>query len=105
MIPHIAYDETDAWAQINELDRCINCVHLVDKDLFGGTCIGPESGFRFRAENNEGCECFRAADKKVKYWISKLVWMALEYNGNNDFMRQLAYHQSKGTDHQFLFGT
>lgn len=104
MKAHLANNEAEAWAQINELDRCINCIHLINRDLFGGTCIGPESGFKSRTENSEGCECFRAADKETAYWIYKLVGMALEYNGNNDFMRRLAYHQANGTDHQFLFG-
>jgi hypothetical protein len=30
--------------------------------------------------------------------------MALEFSGQNDFDRRLAYHQQKGTDHEFLFG-
>ena len=104
MTPRIAYNEADAWAQINELDRCSNCRHVIGRDLFGNICENPEGEKPFHVDDHDTCECFAARDKKVTYWISKLVWMALEYNGNNDFMRRLEYHQKNGTDHEFLFG-
>lgn len=104
MTPRIAYNEQDAWDQINELDRCKNCQHLVGFDLFGGICENPEGEKRFHVSEGDTCECFHAKDKKVGYWINKLVGMAMEYSGDNDFSRRLAYHQSNGTDHKFLFG-
>ena len=101
----IAYNEQDAWAQIDELDMCINCRHMVNRNLFGGTCLNPEGERPFKVDYNNKCECFMAIEKRIEYWIGKLTEMALEFNGQNDFMRQLAYHQEKGTDHKFLFGS
>lgn len=104
MKPRIAYSEQDAWDQIDQIDTCCNCQFMIDRDLFGGRCIGPETGFKFTVRDTDRCECFSALEKKVSYWIDKLVEMALEFSGQNDFNRQLAYHQKNGTDQQFLFG-
>lgn len=103
MKPRIAYNETDAWQQIDQMDTCCNCQFMVDRDLFGGKCTSPESDSPFPVRDTDKCECFSAREKNIAYWIDKLVEMALEFSGQNDFQRQLTYHQKNGTDHQFLF--
>lgn len=100
MTPCIAYNEADAWTQVEEIAICANCVHFKRQDLFRGEC-GYLGG---RVSNDEKCEAFYADSKRMNYWIEKLVGMAMEYSGENDFIRQLAYHQAKGTDHKFLLG-
>lgn len=98
MKPRIAYNEQDAWDQITEIDICSNCTHFKRQDLFTGECSylgGPVS-------NDEKCEEFYAFEKRLNYWIDKLVEMAMEYSGENDFFRQLQYHETNGTEHEFL---
>ena len=102
MTPRIAYNERDAWAQIDELDRCRNCRHVIGRDLFGNICENPEGGSSFHVDDEDTCECFTAKDKKATYWINKLVEMAMEYSGENDFFRQLTYHEANGTADKFL---
>lgn len=100
MTPRIAYNEQDAWDQIDQIDVCSNCVHFIRKDLFTGEC-GYLGG---QVSNDEKCEEFYAYEKKLNYWIDKLVEMAMEYSGENDFYRQLAYHEANGTDHNYILG-
>jgi len=106
MIPgvYITSDENDAWEMIERLAVCYNCRHFKQKDLFEGICANPEGDqpFEFYVDNTSACECFYAADRKVKYWIDKLVEMALEAGGVNAFNRQLNYHVKNGTDYEFL---
>ena len=54
------------------------------------------------SSDKSSCECFYARSKNVKYWIDKLVAIAMDFDGTNDFMRQLNYHQNNGTDAEFL---
>lgn len=98
MKPRFAYNEQDAWDQINEIDICSNCIHFKRKDLFAGECcyLGGQ------VNNDEKCEEWYAADKRLNYWVNKLVEMAMEYSGENDFYRQLAYHEANGTAEKFL---
>lgn len=99
----IANNEQEAWSMIDKLDTCVNCVHFLQKDLFESVCTPHYENERaFMVDHDNKCECFQAKDKKVEYQINKLVEMALEYNGQNDFMRQLAYHEQNGTAHDFL---
>lgn len=97
----IAYSEQDAWNQIDELEKCKNCSHYVLPDLFGPRCGRKEANNRLIGESST-CECFCAKEKQVKYWINKLVEMAQEYHGSNDFMRRWLYHDAKGTANDFL---
>ena len=101
MTPRIAYSEADAWAQINEIDICSNCIHFQRKDLFAGECarLGGQ------VSNDEKCEEWYASDKILNYWIDKLVEMAMEYSGENDFYRQMDYHEANGIDLIFLSKT
>ena len=95
-------NEDEAWAQIEELGRCHNCLHFTQMYLFSGMCGNPEGEEPFEVGLNSACECFYAREKKVQYWIDKLVQMAMDANGVSDFNKQLEYHQANGTDYEFL---
>lgn len=95
--------ENEAWGMLDRLDVCANCTHFRPVDLFCGQCMPHfENRCAFPVGFDDKCECFDAKEKKVDYWINKLSEMALEANGQNDFMRQLNYHQRMGTDNEFL---
>ena len=98
MPPQIAYNEQDAWDQIDQITTCSSCIHFARSDLFTGSCVrlGGSVG------NGERCEEFYSSSKKESYWIDKLVEMAQEFSGQNDFFRQLDFHEKNGTIDQFL---
>lgn len=97
----IAYSEQDAWDQVDVLEKCNNCMHYIHPDLFGARCGRKEANNRL-IDADSTCECFRAKSKRVKYWIDKLVEMAQEYYGSNDFMRRWLFHEANGTSDEFL---
>lgn len=98
----LTQDPEEAWEIINALDECQNCENYTPLSLFHGRCNFPEGGELFEVSCDNCCECFYARDKRINYWMSKLVEMTMEYDGTNDFMRQLNYHQEMGTDLEFL---
>jgi hypothetical protein len=99
---HLTDNEQEAWDMIENLSRCENCTNFQQADLFAGSCSNPEGEKPFTVNTTASCECFAARDKKVGYWIDKLVQMAMDANGVSDFNKQLEYHQDKGTDMKFL---
>lgn len=99
---YITSNPNEAWSMIDKLSECRNCINF-SKNLFEFRCSNPEGEKSFElSSDNSTCECFYAREKKVKYWIDKLVTMAMDFDGQNDFYRQLNYHQNKGTDLEFL---
>ena len=99
----LANNEKEAWEMIDKLDVCANCIHFNVKNLFESVCMPHfENSHEFNVSHDSKCECFQAKDKQVEYHINKLVEMALEFNGQNDFMRQLRYHEENGTEDEFL---
>lgn len=103
---YLTSNENEAWEMISRIDRCVNCNSFTQKDLFSGTCKNPESypegGDSFSVGLGDTCECFAAREKKVQYWIDKLVTMALDAGGVNDWQRRFEFHQKNGTDLKFL---
>jgi hypothetical protein len=85
-----------------DLGRCGNCWAFKRSDLFGGICTSSEFGTPFPVDINEGCEAFHAQDKVIEHWINRLVQISLDCDGQNDFFRQLDYHERNGTAEQFL---
>jgi hypothetical protein len=99
---YLTSNPAEAWAMIKKLSECRNCSNF-SRNLFEFRCSNPEGEKSFElSSENSSCECFYARSKKVKYWINKLASIAMEYDGINDFMRQLEYHQKNGTDSEFL---
>lgn len=94
----LATSDRDAWEMVDELSVCDNCENLLRTDLFGGYC----RLLKREVDSDQVCEGFYARDKKVGYWIHKLVEMALEFSEENDFHRQFDYHERAGTLDEFL---
>jgi hypothetical protein len=99
---YLTNNEQEACDQISKIDRCSNCANFTQKDLFYGKCSNPEGSEPFNVGFDDTCECFYAREKKVRYWIDKLVQMAMDASGVSDFNKQLEYHQANGTDYEFL---
>ncbi|QQT44918.1 Uncharacterised protein [Sphingobacterium multivorum] len=91
------------WDEANEmllaLSKCSGCIHFKVTDLFNSSC----SRINRAVHHNDMCECFSSNNKKTKYQINKLVQMLGEYDGMNDFIRQLNYHEANGTENKFLY--
>jgi len=100
----MAYNEDDAWKMIDQLEVCGNCKHCKSFDLFDTHCELKTTNVK--VELNQSCTLFGTSfsphNKHLKYWIDKLVEMAQEYHGSNDFHRQLTYQQSIGKDLDFI---
>lgn len=96
----LAVNENDAWDLIDGLALCENCENLSANDLFGGFCRLLKREVDF----DQRCEGFHARDKKVEYWINKLVEMAMEFGGDNDIHRKYDYHEKNGSLDKFLHG-
>jgi hypothetical protein len=92
----------DADAMMFDLGRCGNCWAFRQVDLFGGVCTSSEFEKPFPVGLDEGCEAFRGKDKVIEHWINRLVQISLDVGGENDFFRQLEYHEKNGTAEQFL---
>lgn len=96
-------NEKDLEQMLEKLTVCQNCVHFRSITLFGGSCMPHfENEMEFEVANDNQCECWDAREKKVDYWVNKLIAMWLDASGQSDFNRQLEYHQKQGTDHIFL---
>ena len=99
---YLTTNPNEAWEMIDRLSECRNCSNF-SRNLFEFRCSNPEGKKSFELSSDKSsCECFNARSKEVKYWIEKLVTIAMDFDGTNDFMRQLNYHQNNGTDAEFL---
>jgi hypothetical protein len=104
-IPHISKmpsTSKDADDMMWVLSRCRFCVHFKQADLFRGFCHCSEYAKPFPVGTHEGCEAFHGKEKKIEHWINRLVQISLDCDGQNDFFRQLNYHEQNGTAEQFL---
>jgi hypothetical protein len=104
-IPHISKmpsTSKDADAMMWALARCGNCSSFKQTTLFSGTCTSSEHGEPFPVDASEGCEAFYGAKGIIEHWINRLVQISLDCDGQNDFFRQLHYHEQNGTAEQFL---
>lgn len=95
-------DPDEAFKIIDQLAKCKNCESYSQVDLFEFVCHFPEGGGDRYPEPDNCCECFYARDKRINYWIDKLVIMHMDLNGDADFNRQLFYHQEMETYMKFL---
>jgi len=78
----------EAWAIIDQLEKCCNCQAYTPIDLFHGRCDFPEDDdYSFEVGGHRKCECFWAKDKRITYWIHKLVTMAQDADGQADQCR------------------
>jgi len=93
----ITSNPDEAWEIISKLDTCCNCQAYTPIDLFHGRCDFPEGGEPFNVSNSDACECFWAKDKRVTYWIHKLVTMASDADGTSDISREFFNSNKKAS--------
>jgi hypothetical protein len=99
-IPSSLEDATNIW---EKLSICKNCNNYSPNNLFEFTCDNPEnSGSITLSNENDTCECFEAKDKKIQYMLNKAITATMEFEGTNDYIRQLDFHFKNATDLEFL---